>query len=85
MREYKRKSDLATQSQEIYDIAATEVLENNCRIRKASKNFDRFGRRIMIFQKLTMPSLYSQQKKNIECLHIFLGAPKYILDNFLWK
>ncbi|CAF4890988.1 unnamed protein product [Pieris macdunnoughi] len=40
MRVYKRKTERATQSQEVYELAAAEVLENNCSIRKASKNFD---------------------------------------------
>lgn len=38
MREYKRESERATQNQ-IYDLAAVEVLENNCNIGKASQNF----------------------------------------------
>lgn len=39
MREYKRKSERATQSQETYELAAVEVLENKCSIRKASRHF----------------------------------------------
>ncbi|VVC87469.1 unnamed protein product [Leptidea sinapis] len=36
MRVYKRKSQRATQSQEVYELAAAEVLEKQCSIRKAN-------------------------------------------------
>lgn len=39
MREYKRKTERATQSQEVYELAAAEVLDKKCSIRNASKNF----------------------------------------------
>lgn len=39
MRHYKRKTERATQSQEVFELAAAEVLKKNCSIRKASQNF----------------------------------------------
>lgn len=72
MREYKRKTERATQSQEVYELAAAEVLENNCSIRKASKNFD-----------LCHVSLYRyiKKKKNNESPKVGYVKPRQVFTD----
>ena len=57
MRQYKRKSGRAAHSQDVYELAATEVLENKCSIRKAIQNFDLCH--VSLFR-------YIKKKKNYE-------------------
>lgn len=40
MRHYKRKSTRATQSQDVYELASAEVIENKISVRKAAKTFN---------------------------------------------
>lgn len=40
MRHYKRKTDRASQSQDVYELASAEVLENKTSVRKAAKHFN---------------------------------------------
>lgn len=69
MRVYKRKSKRATQSQEVYELVAAEVLENKCSIRKASQTFG-----------LCHISLYRyiKKKKNNEKLTVGYVKPRQV-------
>lgn len=69
MRVYKRKSERATQSQEVYELAAAEVLEKKCSIRRASQTFG-----------LCHVSLYRyiKKKKSNESLRVGYVKPRQV-------
>jgi hypothetical protein len=84
MRVYKRKTDRAMQSQEVYELAAAEVLENKCSIRKASEFFG-----------LCHVSLYRyiKKKKNnqspkvgyIKSRQVFTGEEECKMSSYILK
>ncbi|CAH2097748.1 unnamed protein product [Euphydryas editha] len=69
MRVYRRKSERASQSQEVYELAAAEVLEKKRSIRKASQTFG-----------LCHVSLYRyiKKKKNNESLRVGYVKPRQV-------
>nr|XP_053616775.1 uncharacterized protein LOC128678900 [Plodia interpunctella] len=84
MREYKRKTERATQSQDVYELAAAAVAENECSLRQASKDFG-----------LCHVSLYRyiKKKKNnenpkvgyVSCRQVFSGEEECKLSSYILK
>lgn len=71
MRDYKRKTKRATQSQDVYELASAEVLENKTSIRKAAKTFN-----------LCHVSLYRyvKKKKNNKSLSVGYVKPRLVFQ-----